>query len=350
VLIHFILIPSAVKAGRTVVAAGDLTTDEKVVAFLSRLLPVTKDKKNGPIAALLPWVCDRLPSPHSRRAYASDLATFVAHMRERGIDPLHVTGDDLRVYKAALLAAGQTTATVARTLSVLRGTYQQFGKRGLIPWERVRDIRSVESPRVEKNTTPCLSQQEATKLLHAPDTSTVTGLRDHALLFVYFKTAARCSAVRNARIGDIERTDFDWYLVVSEKGGKTQRKALLEAAPAVLAYLDAAGIRDDLEGPLFRPVAKDRKTLLRKYLDRSAIWEVVKRNARKAGLDPDRVGRRGIGVHSLRKTAITNALENGAPIQKVQQLAGHADIRTTQLYFRPSAKDSEDAARHIQIR
>ena len=49
-------------------------------------------------------------------------------------------------------------------------------------------------------------------------------------------------------------------------------------------------------------------------------------------------------------TAITNALENGAPIQKVQQLAGHADIRTTQLYFRPSAKDSEDAARHIQIR
>jgi len=327
-----------------------LTTDEKVVAFLSRLLPVTRDEMNGPVAALLPWVCDRLPSPHSRRAYASDLASFVSHMRARGIDPLDVTGDDLRVFKAALLAAGQTTATVARTLSVLRGTYQQLGKRGLVPWERVRDIQSVESPRVEKNTTPCLSQQEATKLLHAPDRSTLIGLRDHALLFTYFKTAARCSAIRNARIGDIERTDFEWYLVVREKGGKTQRKALLEAAPAVLAYLDAAGIRDDLEGPLFRPVAKDRKTLLRRFLDRSVIWEVVKRNARRAGLEPDRVGRRGIGVHSLRKTAITNALENGAPIQKVQQLAGHADIRTTQLYFRPSAKDSEDAARHIQIR
>jgi site-specific recombinase XerD len=344
------LIPLAVKEERAVVAARDLTTDEKVAAFLSRLLPMTRDENHGPGAALLPWFCDRLPSPHSRRAYASDLATFVSHMRERGIDPLQVTGDDLRLYKAALLAAGQTTATVARTLSVLRGTYQQFGKRGLIPWERVRDIQSVESPRVEKNTTPCLSQQEAIKLLHAPDKATMTGLRDHAILFVYFKTAARCSAVRNARIGDIERTDFDWYLVVREKGGKTQRKALLEAAPAVLAYLDAAGIRDDLDGPLFRPVAKDRRTLLRKYLHRSAIWEAVKRNSRKAGLDPDRVGRRGISVHSLRKTAITNALENGAPIQKVQQLAGHADIRTTQLYYRPSAKDSEDAARHIHIR
>jgi len=350
VLIDSALIPTAVNEVRAIVAADDLTTDEKVAAFLSQLLPVTKAGKVSPAAALLPWVCDRLPSSHSRRAYASDLATFVSHMQHRGIDPLHVTGDDLRLYKAALLSAGQTTATVARSLSVLRGTYQQFGKRGLIPWEDVRDIQSVESPRVEKNTTPCLSQQEAINLLHAPDKSTVLGLRDHALLFVYFKTAARCSAVRNARIGDIERTDFDWYLVVREKGGKTQRKALLDAAPAVLAYLDAAGIRDDLEGPLFRPVAKDRRTLLRRYLDRSAIWEVVKRNARKAGLNPDRIGRRGIGVHSLRKTAITNALENGAPIQKVQQLAGHADIRTTQLYFRPSAKDSEDAARHIQIR
>src|SRR5438132_174009 len=221
------LIPSPVKEDRALASAADLTTDEKVAAFLSRLLTVTKDGKHGPVAALVPWVCDRLPSPHSRRAYASDLATFVAHMRERGLDPLQVTGDDLRLYKAALLAAGQTTATVARTLSVLRGTYQQFGKRGLIPWERVRDIQSVESPWVEKNTTPCLSQQEATKLLHAPDTSTLIGLRDHALLFVYFKTAARCSAVRNDRIGDIERTDFDWYLVVREKGGKTQRKALL---------------------------------------------------------------------------------------------------------------------------
>src|SRR5262249_48852704 len=158
------------------------------------------------------------------------------------------------------------------------------------------------------------------------------------------------SAVRNARIGDIERTDFDWYLVVREKGGKTQRKALLEAAPAVLAYLDAAAIREDVEGPLFRPVAKDRRTLVRRPLDRSTLWEVVKKHARTAGLAPDRIGRRGIGVHSLRKTGLTNALENGAPIQKVQQLAGHADIRTTQLYFRPSVKDSEDAARHIQIR
>lgn len=189
--------------------ASDASDDEKIAAFLHDLLSVTREERQNPAAALLPWVCDRLLSRHSRRAYASDLAAFVKRMRDRGIEPLQVTGDDLRVYKLALLAAGHTTASVARTLSVLRGTYQQFGKRGLIPWEQVRDIQSVESPRVEKNTTPCLSQQEAIRLLHAPDTTTLMGRRDFALLFVFFKTAARCSAIGRANIGDIERTDFD---------------------------------------------------------------------------------------------------------------------------------------------
>ena len=141
--------------------------------FLHRLLPSTRKPNGGPVAALLPWVCDRLPSLESRQAYARNLAQFFGHMRERGVDPLAITGDDVRVYKAALLAAGKTTTTVARVLSVLRGTYQQFGKRGLVEWERVRDIQAVTSPRVEKNTTPALSQQEAIQLLHAPDESTL---------------------------------------------------------------------------------------------------------------------------------------------------------------------------------
>jgi hypothetical protein len=165
---------------------------------------------------------------------------------------------------------------------------------------------------------------------------------------VYFKTAARCSAIANACVGHIERTDTDYYLSVLEKGGKRQRKALLEAAPAVLAYLDAGGIREDIDGPLFRPVAKDRQTLVRKRLDRSTILAIVKKYARQAGIDVERLGGRGIGVHSLRKSAITNALENGAPLLKVQQLAGHADVRTTQLYFRPSAKEGKLTAARRQ--
>jgi integrase/recombinase XerD len=82
----------------------------------------------------------------------------------------------------------------------------------------------------------------------------------------------------------------------------------------------------------------------------AVISAIIKKYARNVGNDADRIDVCGLGVHALRNTALTDALENGAPIQKVQQLAGHADIRTMQLYYRPSAKDGEDAARHIQIR
>jgi site-specific recombinase XerD len=341
---------ATVKADSPALLSDDLSTERKVENFLTRLLPARRSAKTNPAAALVPWVCDRLPSRHSREAYGRDLAAFVLHMRKQRIDPLHVTGDDLRIYKAALLEAGRSATTVGRVLSVLRGTYEQFGIHGLVDWDRVRDIQAVTSPRVEKNTTPVLSEVEAKKLLHAPDRSTLGGLRDHAMLFAFFKTASRCSALANAKVGHIERTDTNYYLMVLEKGKKRQRKALLEAAPAIMAYMEAAGIAEDRTGPLFRPVAKDRRTLLNKGMDRRTIWKTVKKYARQAGIDVDRLGGRGVGVHSLRKTAITNALEHGAKMEQVQQLAGHADIRTTQLYFQPKERDAEDAARHIQIR
>lgn len=77
---------------------------------------------------------------------------------------------------------------------------------------------------------------------------------------------------------------------------------------------------------------------------------MIKRYCRIVGIESDRIDRRGIAVHSLRKTAITNALEHGAKMEQVQALAGHSDIRTTQLYYQPKERDAEDAAKHIQIR
>jgi len=337
----------AVRSQSTVVP-DDLSSSRKVSAFLRRLMPANQGEAAD--AALVPWVCDVLPANNSRLAYARDLANFQTYLANHNLDPLRVTGDDVRIYKEGLRQVGVSSATIARRLSVLRGTYQQFGKHGLIDWNQVRDIQAVTSPRVEKNTTPVMSEAEAKRLLHAPDTTTIVGLRDHAMLFCFFITACRCSAIANACVGNIERTDTNYYLLVTEKGKKKQRKALLEAAGPLLRYLDAAEIADDRDGPLFRPVAKDRRTLERRHMHRTTIWNIVKKCARHAGIHVDRLGGRGIACHSLRKTALTNALEHGAKMEQVQQLAGHADIRTTQLYYQPKDRDAEDAARHIQIR
>ena len=79
-------------------------------------------------------------------------------------------------------------------------------------------------------------------------------------------------------------------------------------------------------------------------------WRLVKNYCRAAGIDPDRLGGRGIGIHSLRKTAINDAIRNGASIHEVREFAGHADIRTTEVYFVRKEEDAEVAARRIHIR
>ena len=308
-------------------------------------------RASGAAAAIIPWFCDALPSAKSRKDYYSDMSAFFRAMDQQGIHPYEVTGDHVAMYKEALLEQGKKSASVARALSVLRGTYEQFGKKNLVPWERVGDIQGVQSPKVTKNTTPSLSEAEAIKLLHAPDQETIIGLRDHAILFTYFKTACRCAAIANAKIGNLERTDTDWFLVVTEKGKKERRQPLLEAAGAILQWVEKSGIgMNDASHPLFTPMANDRKTSKRRPMSQQSILDVVKKYARQAGIQVDRLGRRSVCTHTLRKTALNNALEHGAKVEDVQQWAGHADLRTTQEYIAYKEKGAEEAARRCQIR
>jgi site-specific recombinase XerD len=240
--------------------------------------------------------------------------------------------------------------TVARRLSVLRGTYSQLAAKGLIPWETAQDIAAISAPQVQKNATPALTQKQAVSLLEAIPTETLQGVRDFALMSVLFLTGCRVSAVVGARVGDLETDGVEHYLHVTEKRGKRARKILLDAARAVRRYVERAGIAGDREGPLFRPLSPDGRSLVRRHLDRKTPWRLVKRYCRAAGIEPDRLGQRGIGVHSLRKTAINDAIRNGAQMHEVREFAGHSDIRTTELYFVRKEEDGEIAARRIQIR
>ena len=192
--------------------------------------------------------------------------------------------------------------------------------------------------------------KQASLLLHAPDTSTLRGLRDKALLHTFFITACRVSALTNAKVGHIEFDGTEWFLNVTEKRNKKQRKILLEAARSLREYLAAAGISEDREGPLFRRFARDNRSLLPAPLCRETVWRIVKKYCVLAGIPPDRLGARGIGVHSLRKSALNNAIQNGAQLHEVRELAGHMDVRTTELYFVRKEQDAERAARRIGIR
>jgi integrase len=88
----------------------------------------------------------------------------------------------------------------------------------------------------------------------------------------------------------------------------------------------------------------------RRHMDRKTPLPLVKKYCEAAGIDPKRLGARGISIHSLRKTAINDAIRNGATMHEVREFAGHADIRTTAVYFIRKEEDAEVAARKIQIR
>ncbi len=328
---------------------GDAPAADKVAAFLAQALEAS-DQAASVAGALVPWICDALLSNHSVKAYGRDFTDFVRHMQAQGVTPLEVTADHVKLYKRALLEAGMATATVARRLSVLRGAYEQLAAKGLISWETAQDIAAIKAAGVQKNSTPSLTQRQAVALLEAIPTGTLQGLRDLAMMSVFFLTGCRVSAVTHACVGHLEHDGVEHYLHVTEKRNKKRRKILLDAARPVLAYVERTGIREDREGPLFRPMTPDAARLIRRHLDRKTPWRLVKKYCLAAGIDPERLGSRGIGIHSLRKTAINDAIRNGASMHEVREFAGHSDIRTTELYFVRKEEDAEVAARRIQIR
>jgi integrase/recombinase XerD len=329
---------------------GDAPDAGKVETFLTRALAAAGNDAQPMARALVPWMCDALLSNHSVKAYNRDLMHFLREMQAQGRTPLQVTADEVKVYKRALLESGMTTATVARRLSVLRGVYQQFAAKGLVSWETAQGITAVKASGVQKNSTPSLTKQQAIALLEAIPTDTLAGIRDLAMMSVFFLTGCRVSAVTGACVGHLETDGVDYYLDVTEKRGKKRRKILLDAARPVLKYIELAGIKSDREGPLFRPLTPSGLTLAPRHLDRKTPWRLVKKYCEAAGIDPRRLGRRGIGIHSLRKTAINDAIRNGASMHEVREFAGHADIRTTEVYFVRKEEDAEVAARKIEIR
>jgi site-specific recombinase XerD len=335
---------------RTDFLEGDSPAAAKVEAFLTQAFAASGASAPSATGALVPWICDVLLSNHSVKGYGRDLMDFARHMRAQGVSPLEVTADHVKLYKRALLDAGLKPATVARRLSVLRGTYHQLAAKGLIAWETAQDIAAVKAPGVQKNSTPCLTERQAISLLEAIPTETLQGIRDLALMSVFFITGCRVSAVVGASVGHLETDGVEHYLNVTEKRNQKRRKILLDAARPVLAYVACAGISGDVEGPLFRPMKPDGTGLERRHLDRKTPWRLVKKYCKAAGIDPDRLGGRGIGIHSLRKTAINDAIRNGASLHEVREFAGHTDIRTTELYFVRKEEDAEVAARHIHIR
>lgn len=139
---------------------------------------------------------------------------------------------------------------------------------------------------------------------------------------------------------DYQRRDGIMYLRVEGKGDKIRFLPVsIEAQLRIAEYLGAAGHGDDLKGPLFRPVKNNATGTLAKPLHPASVYrEIVRYYAKQVGITTDV---HGFCVRSLRATAATNALANGADIAKVQEWLGHANVSTTRLYDKRSTRPED---------
>ena len=196
----------------------------------------------------------------------------------------------------------------------------------------MRNSSEVERPAInrEEGTTLAFSKGQARKLLDTPADDSVEGLRDRAILSVGLQVGLRRAEIAALKVGDLHQNRGFDSLRVIRKGGRHEALAINpQTAQRIRAYFEMAGHATDIDGPMFRPLRRNRKNQVsRRAMNPDAIDRVVRKFAAKIGLE------RGYSAHSMRATFITTALENGAQLEDVQKAAGHRDPSTTKLYDR----------------
>ncbi|SEI60129.1 Site-specific recombinase XerD [Azotobacter beijerinckii] len=280
------------------------------------------------VPAAAEWFAN-LDNPRTRRAYRGDLEDFCAFVGLQAPEQFReVTRAHVLAWRKHLEQRGLSAATLRRKLAALTSLFDHLLECNAVAGGN--PVHGVKRPRIESNEgkTPALGDHQARALLEAPDPATLKGRRDRAILAVLLYHGLRREEAARLAVHDLQDRRGLKHLRVHGKGGKLRYLPLHPvAAERIHAYLEASGHPlDDPKAPLFLPL-RGKKTGM--GISADGIYALVGAYARAAGIAVE-----GLGVHGLRATAATNALEHEADIAKVQQWLGHANISTTRLYDR----------------
>jgi integrase/recombinase XerD len=270
-------------------------------------------------------------SRNTLEAYRSDLLQYGAHLNGR--DPLAVTHSDLAAFVASL-AGGDgdrppvAPATLQRKVACLRSFHRHLRREGVLQADPTANLRA---PRQGRRLPHVLSRDEVGKLLEQPRGTEPAALRDRALLELMYACGLRASEAI-----DLETTDLDLDAGVLRARGKGSKERLVPvgsaAARAATIYLARGRPRlvgDRLESRVF---VNHRGS----GLTRQGLYKIVQRHAATAGLAHK------MSPHTLRHTFATHLLAGGCDLRSLQEMLGHADIATTQLYTHLSAERLKD--------
>jgi integrase/recombinase XerC len=261
----------------------------------------------------------RNASPYTVKNYRSDIGQFLDYCRAKGVGSIEqIDRSLLRAYLAELDAAGYVKASIARRMAELRSFGDFLVREDVL--ER-NPFRTVGAPRIPKRLPQYLTIAELEMLLSVPDTSTPLGLRDRAIIEVLYAAGLRVSELVGLNVTDADLAQAQVRVV--GKGGK-ERIGLLgrPAVRAVSAYLN--GGRPELLGQ--RPTGALWLNHRGGRLTVRGVALVLDKAGRQAGI------RTPVTPHVLRHTFATHLLDGGADLRVVQELLGHANLVTTQIY------------------
>jgi integrase/recombinase XerD len=272
------------------------------------------------VESFLAWLeLERGLSANTISSYARDLVQYTQYLKQQGVpDWSSVNEKNVSAWTAHLSAAKYARSSQARKLSAIRMLARHLVREGI----RQDDFTElVSTPQQSRKLPEVLSHNELKRLLESPPTNTPHGLRDRAILELFYSSGLRVSELCGILLQAINLDDG--YVRVFGKGSKER------VAPIGSAAITA--VRDYLSGgrPQFVKAKTGSELFLSqqgKAISRKMIWVMIKQYAVKAGIQ------KPIKPHLLRHSFATHLLEGGADLRAIQEMLGHSDISTTQVY------------------
>ena len=269
-------------------------------------------------------------SANTRQAYERDLRLFCKTLGFKNSDALvNVSREQITGYMTQLKEKGLAAATIARKLAAIKAFYRFMTAEGYMdanPAEVVEaGTKGIKLPRV-------LSEDEVVGLLNQPDITTAEGFRDRTMLEVLYATGMRVSELINITL---ERVDLNMkYIIAFGKGSKERIVPLGSVAAEFLQqYLEKVR-------PKLTHAGRNTNIVFLAFggheLTRQRFWQIIRAYGRKANIN------KALTPHILRHSFATHLLDNGADLRSVQELLGHSDISTTQIYTHLTNKRLRD--------
>ena len=270
-------------------------------------------------------------SRNTLEAYRSDLLQFGAFLARCKVRVTDATHGDLAAFIAEL-SGGElpaAAATLGRKVACLRSFYKHLRREGLIERDPTADLHG---PRKTQRLPRVLSRQEVARLLREPKGTEPLALRDRALLELMYACGLRVSEVTGLELGDVDLEQG--MLRAQGKGSKERLVPIGRQAIAALKVYAARG------RPVLVGVRSESKLFVNRRgggLSRQGLYKIVQGHARGAGLEER------MSPHTLRHSFATHLLAGGCDLRSLQEMLGHADLATTQVYTHLSAERLKDA-------